>query len=56
MHRLVSLQEIQKHNKVDDAWIVIDGKVTSLQFSDISFCRYTDELQTQAFSFLQCDS
>ncbi|KAL9953373.1 hypothetical protein ACROYT_G040782 [Oculina patagonica] len=24
---LFSLQEVQRHNKVDDAWIVIDGKV-----------------------------
>lgn len=27
MDRMVSLKEIQKHNKVDNAWIVIDGKV-----------------------------
>ena len=25
--RLLSLQEVQRHDKVDDAWIVIDGKV-----------------------------
>ena len=30
--RLISLQEVQRHNKVDDAWIVIDGKVFTLLF------------------------
>lgn len=25
--RLLSLQEVQRHNKTDDAWIVINGKV-----------------------------
>lgn len=27
MDRIVPLQEIEKHGTVDDAWIVIDGKV-----------------------------
>ena len=31
MERLISWREIQRHNKADDAWIVIDGKVWNLQ-------------------------
>lgn len=27
MDRLISLQEVQKHDRIDDAWIIIDGKV-----------------------------
>ena len=30
MEPSISLQELQKHNKVDDAWIVISGKVLLL--------------------------
>ena len=32
MEHLISLQEIQQHNKINDAWIVIDGKVLTVQF------------------------
>ena len=31
MEPSISLQELQKHNKVDDAWIVISGKVLLLK-------------------------
>lgn len=31
METSISLQELQKHNKVDDAWIVISGKVLLLK-------------------------
>lgn len=31
MERLISWREIQRHNKADDAWIVIDGKVLTIQ-------------------------
>ena len=27
MERVISLPEVQQHNKFDDAWIIIDGKV-----------------------------
>lgn len=27
MERFISLQEIKQHDKIDDAWIIIDGKV-----------------------------
>ena len=31
MEPSISLQELQKHNNVDDAWIVISGKVLLLK-------------------------
>lgn len=35
MERLISWREIQRHNKADDAWIVIDGKVLTIQLNQM---------------------